>query len=105
MSLCYATVPWIVTNFLYIPVSYWFTAEESGFLGIISGIGSVFFVLYAFIGNLTVHQFTLSKAVFTVLLTLFGMVFIMFLMVLFASMFDSLYSYISGIVTEIQLRV
>jgi len=32
-------------------------------------------------------------------------VFIMFLMVLFASMFDSLYSYISGVITEIQLRV
>ncbi|MBP5303898.1 MAG: hypothetical protein J6Z00_03325 [Clostridia bacterium] len=105
MSLCYATVPFIITNILYVPMSYWFTAGESGFLGIVNGIGEVFFLLYAFIGNLTVHQFSLSKAVFTVILTLFGMVFIMFLMVLFASMFDSLYSYLSGIVTEIQLRV
>lgn len=105
MSLCYATVPFIVTNLLYIPMSYWFTAGESGFLGIVNGIGEVFFLLYAFIGNLTVHQFSLSKALFCIIITLFGMVFIMFLMVLFASMFDSLYSYISGIVTEIQLRV
>ena len=105
MSLCYASVPMIFTNFLYIPMSYWFTADESGFLSLVAGIGTVLFYFYAFIGNLTVHQFTVSKAVFTVLLTLFGMVFIMFLMVLFASMFDSLYSYISGIVTEIELRV
>ncbi len=105
MSLCYATVPFIVTNFLYIPMSYWFTADESGFLSIVNGIGEVLFILYAFVGNLTIHQFSLSKAIFTVIITVFGMVFIMFLMVLFASMFDSLYSYISGIVTEIQLRV
>lgn len=54
---------------------------------------------------MSIHQFTVSKTLFSVLLTVLGMAFILFLVLLFASMFDQMVVYISGIITEVRLRM
>ena len=47
----------------------------------------------------------ISGMVFSIILTVAGMAFIVFLALLFASIFDKLFSYVAGIFTEIQLRM
>lgn len=47
----------------------------------------------------------MTKNVFSIILTVAGMAFIVFLALLFASIFDKLFSYVAGIFTEIQLRM
>ena len=86
MATCYATVPYT-------------------FIGIVTGLGVAFTALLLFCGILTVHQFTVTKNVFSIILTVAGMAFIVFLALLFASIFDKLFSYVAGIFTEIQLRM
>lgn len=105
MATCYAMVPYMITVFLGVLMSRFMTQDESTFIGIVTGIGLVFTALLLFCGILTVHQFTVTKNVFSIILTVAGMAFIVFLVLLFASIFDKLFSYVAGIFTEIQLRM
>lgn len=105
MATCYATVPYTLTVILSVIGSRFLSMEEQTFLGILTGIGLVFTALLLFSGIMTVHQFTVSKTILSLILTLLGMAFIVFLALLFAGVFDQLLVYISGIITEIQLRM
>lgn len=105
MATCYATVPYTVSVILSVIGSRFLSMEEHTFLQIITGIGLVLTALLLFSGIMTVHQFTVGKTVISLVLTLLGMAFIVFLALLFASVFDQLRVYISGIITEIQLRM
>ena len=105
MATCYAMVPYMITVFLSVLMSRFMTQDESTFIGIVTGIGLVFTALLLFCGILTIHQFTVAKNIFSIILTVAGMAFIVFLVLLFASIFDKLFSYVAGIFTEIQLRM
>ena len=105
MATCYATVPYTIATFIGVIMSRFMTADESTFIGIVTGLGVAFTALLLFCGILTVHQFTVTKNVFSIILTVAGMAFIVFLALLFASIFDKLFSYVAGIFTEIQLRM
>jgi hypothetical protein len=45
------------------------------------------------------------KNIFSIILTIAGMAFIVFLILLFAGVFDEMFRYIAGVITEIQLRM
>lgn len=105
MATSYATVPYIISLFISVIGSRFLSMEEATFLQLVIGIGLVFTALLLFSGIMTVHQFTVTKTVFSIILTILGMVFIVFLALLLAGVFDQLLVYISGIVTEIQLRM
>ena len=105
MAAGYATVPYTITVILGTLLSLWLTADEAGFIAMVTGIGTAYSSLLFFTGTLTVHQFTVKKAVVSTIVTLAGMVFVLFLVVLFAQIMDQLFGYLAGIVTEIKLRM
>ncbi len=105
MATCYATMPYTVTVFLYVLLSQFLTADESAFLGLILNIGLVISGLLLFCGMVTVHQFTVSKSILSLILTVAAMAFIAFLSVLFLSCIDQLINYIKGVIVELKLRM
>ncbi len=105
MATCYATMPYTATVFLYVLLSRLLTADESAFLGLVMNIGLVIAALLLFSGMVTVHQFTVFKAILSLILTVAAMVFIAFLSILFLSCIDQLINYIKGIIVELKLRV
>lgn len=105
MATCYATVPYTAAVFLSVAGSLFLSMEERTFLQIILGIGILLTAALLFSGMMTVHQFTVTKTLISIVFTLLGMAFIVFLALLFASTFDELLIYIGGIVTELQLRM
>ncbi len=105
MATCYAVVPYAAATLLRVILSLFLTQQEQTFLEIISGIGLAFTALLLFTGIMSIHQFTVSKTLFAILLTVLGMAFILFLILLFASMFDQMVVYINGIITEVKLRM
>ena len=120
MATCYATVPYTIATFIGVIMSRFMTADESTFIGIVTGLGVAFTALLLFCGILTGTQYgardydtlhrqisttMISGMVFSIILTVAGMAFIVFLALLFASIFDKLFSYVAGIFTEIQLRM
>ncbi|MEG0570210.1 MAG: YIP1 family protein [Oscillospiraceae bacterium] len=105
MATVYATVPLTATTFLNVILSRWLAQDEQTFLSIIMYIGVFLTGLLLFMGMLTIHQFTVLRTVFALILTLIGMVFIVFLALLFASVMDQLIGYITSVITEIKLRM
>ena len=104
MSLAYALVPMTIFNLLGMLLSNAVIANEVDFVNMIYGIGVVWTGLLLFTGNLTIHQFTAGKTIFTLVVTGFGMVFMVFLALLFGSIVDQLLGFLMGLVTEIRLR-
>ncbi|HCA28809.1 MAG TPA: YIP1 family protein [Ruminococcaceae bacterium] len=105
MATCYATVPFTITTFIGVLMSRFLSINEQTFIGLVLGIGVAFTALLIFFGILTVHQFTVMKNIFSIILTIAGMAFIVFLILLFAGVFDEMFRYIAGVITEIQLRM
>lgn len=104
MSTCYATVPYTAATFICVLLSRVLTADEQTFITIIASLGLIISLILLFSGMVTVHQFSVGKAIFALILTVAAMAFIAFLAVLFLSIVDDMISYIRGIYVELQLR-
>ena len=104
MAIGYALLPAALTNFIGTLMSTVVIENEIDFVNMVFGIGMIWSGLLLFAGILTIHQFTVKKTLFTLIITAVGMVFIVFLALLFGSIIDRLISFITGLVTEIRLR-
>ena len=105
MATGYALLPFTVTNFIILAATNIMSADEATFIIIIGSIGIFYSAVLLFTGILTIHQFTVSKNVLSIILTVLGMAFIVFLAILMASIFDKMFSYAESIITEIELRL
>lgn len=77
-------------------------------LDIISMLGTLAFIwmgLLIFFGTMVTHDYSMGKNVITCLGTILGMVFIMFIAVLFTTLVGKIVSLITNIVDEIQYRL
>lgn len=104
MAMGYALLPAGITNIIGMLLSNVIIENEIDFVNMIFGLGIVWSGFLIFAGILTIHQFTVRKTLFTLLITALGMVFIIFLALLFGSIIDRLVGFITGLVTEIRLR-
>lgn len=105
MATCYATMPYMVTTFIGVLMSNVITLDEATFMNLVVYIGLFFTALLLFSGMMTVHQFTVKKAIFALILTIAAMVFIAFLAVMFLSIVNQLINFIKGIYVELELRM
>ena len=61
--------------------------------------------LLLFFGTMTTHGYSFGKNILTILGTIVGMVFIMFVAVLFSTLMTKIFTFVYGIVEEIQYRL
>ena len=80
-------------------------STETDIIGFISTFAFIWLGLLVFFGTMVTHDYSMGKNVITVLGTIVGMVFIMFLAVLFTTLVGKIVSLITNIVTEIQYRL
>lgn len=105
MATVYSLSPLVFTTIVSTALYNVFALDEQGFIGLINGAGVFLAALLLFLGMLTIHQFSVRKTIVVIILTLIGMVFIIFLMVLFASVFDKMLGYLMSIYTEVKMRM
>ncbi|HIW32940.1 MAG TPA: YIP1 family protein [Candidatus Paenibacillus intestinavium] len=103
-STCFALIPLVLINFPWIWLSNVISMEESVFYYFSSSLALIWFVFMLFIGNMTIHQFSPSKSILTILLTIVAMGFMAFLSLLFFSLIQQIISFISVIYQELALR-
>ncbi len=104
MAVGYVLLPMSLTNLLGTGLSNVVLENEVDFVNMIFAIGTLWSGFLLFCGILTIHQFTAKKTLFTLIVTVLGMVFIVFLALLFGSILDKLIGFIAGLMTEIRLR-
>ena len=78
---------------------------ETDIIGFISAFAFIWLGLLVFFGTMVTHDYSMGKNVITVLGTIVGMVFIMFLAVLFTTLVGKIVGLITNIVDEIQYRL
>jgi hypothetical protein len=93
---------------LVIPVTVYSNfciTTETDIIGFISTFAFIWLGLLVFFGTMVTHDYSMGKNVITCLGTIVGMVFIMFLAVLFTTLVGKIVGLVTNIVTEIQYRL
>lgn len=104
MAVCYAMTPLVLTIAPAAILSNFLAAEETGFFFIITGAGLAYFVILLFVGLVTVHNYTATKALITMLLTFVAILIIAFLGILFFTLWNQLWSFAYSVYTELIFR-
>lgn len=104
MTVAYAMTP---LNLAFIPatiVGNYVADNEESFYYMILGIAVVWFLLLAFIGIMTIHNFSLLKTIVTLFLTLIAILVIIFIILLMVTLMQQVYMFIYSIYTELIFR-
>ena len=81
------------------------TNSEIDIIGFISTISFIWLGMLVFFGTQVTHDYTMGKNVITILGTAVGMVFIIFIALLFSTLVGKMVSLVTNIITEIQYRL
>jgi hypothetical protein len=104
MANCYAMTPMIL---LFIPatlLSNILADGEAAFYFMILYVAITYFILLAYVGMVTVHNFSAGKALATLVLTVIALLIIAFLIGLLFTLWQQLYTFVYSIYIEIIYR-
>jgi len=104
MAVCYAMTPLILTIIPATIISNFLAEQETGFYHMVLTIGVGYFVFLVFLGLLTVHNYTVVKALAMVVLTFVALLVIVFLIGLLLSLYTQLWNFIDSLRMEIVFR-
>lgn len=100
----YSLIPYIVTRVLMVGMTNVFVPEESVFITIVSGVGVLWSMLVLVLGMMSIHEFSVGKTILSLVITLFGIIVIVFLVVLIYSLMQQMANFILSVYKEIIFR-
>ncbi len=104
-ATCYALTP---LPLIVVPAtlcSNFLVAEEGSLVSMCTTIAFLWAGLLLFFGMMSTHGYSFGKNILTVLGSILGMVFIMFVAVLFTTLLSKMFTFVYGIIDEIQYRL
>ena len=104
VSTSYALIPYVASLYICLGLSHALTMEETTFMTIVRAAGLLYSLLIFVAAHCTVHDYSLKKAVFSILLTAAGILFVLFLMVLFFGLLQQVILFAQTIYMELHLR-
>ncbi len=105
MATAYALVPYILLNTLCIPLTYFLTEEEAIFITVIKIFAIAWTAFLLLISNITIHDFTLSKAIATIAITIVGILVVIFLTLLVFNLVQQMAYFIISIYNQLVIRL
>ena len=105
IATCYSLVPLIL---LIIPATIatnFMTVTELNVSELIVSVSFIWMGALLFVGTLVTHDYTILKNVVTCAFTIVGMVFIMFVGILFSTLLGKIVGFVSDIIVEINYRL
>ncbi|MBE5877323.1 MAG: YIP1 family protein [Lachnospiraceae bacterium] len=105
MATCYGMVPYPLFQFPLIIFSNVVTVDEAEFYTLMSSLSLVLCGLLIFAAMMMIHEFSLSKNVLFTIGTLFAMLVMVFILLLFFSMISQGIAYFISIGREILFRL
>nr|WP_243864307.1 YIP1 family protein [Paenibacillus castaneae] len=101
----YASIPYVAAVILTTLFSRVLVQEEGMFLGYITTIAMVWSALLMFIGLQTIHDYGAVKTLQSALLTFAAMAIVVFLVMLFYTLFQQMYVFVYTIYNEMLFRL
>ena len=105
MATCYAMLPYPLFQFPLIIFSNLVTVNEAEFYSLINTIVLVFCAVYIVVAMMQIHEYTMSKTILFTAFSIFAMLVIVFILLLFFSMISQGIAYFVSIVREILFRI
>jgi len=105
IASCYSLLPlplFIIPTTL---VSNVLVSEEASMISLINGIAFMWMGILLFFGMMITHGYSIGKGAITALGTIVGMVFIMFIAVLFSTLITKVISFVYSIADEVHYRM
>lgn len=100
----YALIPYAAAKVFCVCLSHFVIMEEGAFLTVIEAFALLYSVFIFMAVMMTIHDYTLMKATFSVALSAAGIVFVLFLLVLFFGLLQQVTLFAQTIYMELQLR-
>lgn len=100
----YALIPYAAAKVFCVCLSHFVIMEEGAFLTVIEAFALLYSVFIFMADMMTIHDYTLMKATFSVALSTAGIVFVLFLLVLFFGLLQQVTLFAQTIYMELQLR-
>ena len=100
----YALIPYVVQMYLNVILSHFLIRDEYVFMQIIELIGVGWTAILLFSAIKSVHQYSFKKTVLAIVFTLAAMFIMLFLLVLFMSLIQQIFIFISTVYTELSYR-
>lgn len=103
-STAYAMIPYIFCSYVVVIMSYFLTSEEAMFMTIVTAVGFIWSVVLLISAFKTVHEYSFSKTVISLVITILGVVVLIFLCVLLVGLLQQIFSFFVTIYNEIMYR-
>lgn len=100
----YSLTPYLTSILINILLSNILTLQESAFLSIFTAIGLVWSGLVLIMGMYTVQEYSFTKTIVSLVLSVIGMIIITLVIMLFFSLMQQSISYLYSIFYELKLR-
>lgn len=104
MATAYSLVPVVLIYYPTTLLSNVLTQEETAFYYLLNAIALIWSLGLLIVGIMTVHQYTVSKTMVTMFLTIIMAMIIVFLMMLLYSLFQQIIDFVVNIYTELIFR-
>lgn len=105
MATCYCLLPYPLFQFPLILLSNVVTVDEGEFYGVLSTLSLVLCALLILVAMSQIHEYTMKKTLLFTVFTIFAMLVIIFILLLFFSMISQGVAYFVSIVREILFRM
>lgn len=100
----YSFLPFILSIVISTLLSHFLCVDEGMILTLVNSIGILWTVVLFFFGMKEMHQYTATKTIWSLLLTLAGVVLLLFLLFMVTSLTQQIISFIKTLYTEISYR-
>lgn len=104
MGIGYALTPYVLIQFPMIFISNIMTVQEGAFYYYINSFATLWCAMLIMCAMMMIHDYTLGKVVVTMIATLAGMMFIVFIFLLFFSLVSDAAAYFVSLYKEILFR-
>ncbi len=102
--ICYSLFPVVIIGFPLVIISNYITLEEVNFINIMSLISMIIMGYMVFSGFMGIHEYSVSKNIFSILATILAVAVIIFICLLFLTLIQQFVSFIIAIYKEIVFR-
>jgi hypothetical protein len=101
---CYAFFTFVWLGLFSTILSNFITVDEIIFFQFFTGLGTILLGYMVFFGLMGIHEYGLLKNIFMVFATIVAIAVILFIMLLFLSLIQQVYSYIASVYKEFVMR-
>ncbi|MBO4299903.1 MAG: YIP1 family protein [Clostridia bacterium] len=105
MGMGYAVTPYVLLQLPMILLSNILTAKEGAFWGVLHIVSLIWCAGLFVVAMMQIHDFSLGKTILFTIMSLFGMLIIVFLLLLFFSLLSDAVGYFVALYREIMFRM